>query len=223
MSDLAVNRVDPAEAAERVRADVKEALPSAGVDVRTLGDPEQPSMRQALRQGFVALTRSQGALFAVVADCNAPRPVRIQVRYVGIGRGAGPTSIVYLARLRHVVPGGAAFKSGRLGNGSFEGHPAVAAALSGTPRLGSAVSKLLQPTTVYGSMYFTIKPAAELLPDDDGAILAVFSAPGRRRMGLGGKRLDLAAFLDVASGIEGALATVPDVTPAATLNAPLPD
>jgi hypothetical protein len=222
MSDLAVNRVDPAEAAERVRADMQEALPSAGVQVRTLGDPEQPSMRQALRQGYAALVKSQGTLFAVVADCNAPRPVRVQVRYVSIGRGAGPTSIVYLARLRHVVPGAATFKSGRFRGGSFEGHPSVAAALSGTPRLGSAVSKFLQPTSVYGTVYFTIKPAAEVLPDDDGAILAVVSAPGRQRMGLG-KRVDLAAFLDIAGGVEGALATVPGVTPAATLNAPLPD
>ena len=41
-------------------------------------------------------------------------------------------------------------------------------------------------------------------------------------MGLGGVKVDLRSFLDVANGIEGALASVPGVTPAPARNVPLP-
>jgi hypothetical protein len=223
MPQLGMSRVDPAAAAELVRSDVQDFLPSAGVQVRTVGDPRQPTIREAMGKGFGRLFNSrESTFFAVVADFNVPRPVRVDVRYASVGRGAGPMSILYVARLGHQVPGSVTFKRGRFRSGTFEGDPGVASALNGTPRLGGAVWKLLQPTTVYGNLIFTIEPAAEVVPDEDGALLAVISAPARLKFGFGGVRLGLSAFLDIANGIEGAIAAAPGVTPAPAKHVPLP-
>ena len=223
MPNLGLNKVDPTAAAELVRKDVQEILPSAGVQVTTIGDPNQPSVREAMGQAFSRLlARQESTLFSVVADFNAPRPVRVVANYVGVGRGAGPISILYLARLKHRIPAAVAFRRGRFRNGTFDGEPNVARALSGVPRLDGAIWKLLQAKTVFGNIVFTIEPSAELAPDDDGAILIAFSAPARRKLGLGGIHVDTAAFLDIANGIEIALPSAAGVTPAPTLNVPLP-
>ncbi|HEY7969491.1 MAG TPA: hypothetical protein VID95_05800, partial [Candidatus Limnocylindrales bacterium] len=68
-----MNRIDPSAAAELARANVQETLPSAGVQLRTIGDPQQPTFRKAVGQGFSDLMSARGrTMFAVVADCNAP-------------------------------------------------------------------------------------------------------------------------------------------------------
>jgi hypothetical protein len=224
LPDLGMSRMDPAAAAASlVRGDVQETLPAAGVDVRTIGDPKQPSVRDAMGAGFSRLFDSRTSTsFAVLADFNAPRPVRVDLRYAAVGRGAGPMSVLYLARLGHQIPGSIAFKRGKMRNGSFDGEPIVASALNGRPRLCGAMAKLLREKAVYGNLVFTIKPGAEIVPDDDGAILAVVSAPGRRKMGFGGVRLELTQFLDLANGIDGAIASATGVTPARARNVPLP-
>jgi hypothetical protein len=106
--------------------------------------------------------------------------------------------------------------------GRFGGEPGVAAALSGVPGLGGAMRKLLREKTVYGPVIFRIEPSAAVVPDEKGAILVAVSAPARPTIGIS-YYLDLAAFLDIAQGIDGALGSVEGVKRASTINAPLTD
>jgi hypothetical protein len=223
MTNLGMDRVDPPKAAELVRANVLETLPTADVVIRTFGDPQQPSYREAVAQGYRQILKQQiPSIFVIVVDVATPRPIQIRVPYVGVGRGARPTAITYLARLGQCTPGEVAFKRGRLMGGRFGGEPGVAAALSGVPGLGGAMRKLLREKTVYGTVIFRIEPSAAVVPDEKGAILVAVSAPARPTIGIS-YYLDLAAFLDIAQGIDGALGSVEGVKPASTINAPLTD
>jgi hypothetical protein len=224
MPNLMIKRVDPAAAGEAVRADLADAIPSSAPRIRTFGDPQQPSFRQAMgRELGRSLHTRQAAVLAVVADVTSPRAMRVQVRYLTIGRGAGPSGIMFVARLRHVIPGEVSFRRGRFRNGTFEGDAAMAAALDGTSGLAAATWKLTQPATAYGTMMVTIESGADLVPDPDGALLVVSCMPARGFLNLGGYRIPTTQFLDVATGIERAIVSAPGVRPAPTANAPLPD
>lgn len=223
MANLMIKRADPAEAAAELTASIQETLPTAGVAIRKIGDPPQRSLLGAIGHelgGYFRTTESH--VFAVTADLSSPRPLQVHAHYVAVGRGAGPTSILYLTRLRHLIPGNVGFRRGRFRSGEFVGEPGVAATLSGVPDLGSRTWRLLQPNVVYGSTVFTIEALAELVPDDDGALFGAVCAPARKTLGLGGYRLDLASFLDIVNRIEGALPTAQGVTPVERLNVPLP-
>ena len=223
MANLMIKRADPEAAKAELIASIHETLPNAGVQTRSIGDVEQRSLFGALGHELGGYFRAhEPGIFSVTADCSSPRPLRIHCQYVAVGRGAGPSSILYLTRLRHVIPGPVAFKRGTFRSGQFEGEPGVAERLSGIDGIGSAVWRLLQPLVVYGTAVLTIESFAELFPDDDGALFGVVSAPARKTFGLGGYRLDLAAFLEIASTIESALASAPGVVPAATINVALP-
>ncbi len=222
MSSLSVERVDPAKAAELVRSNVLEMLPTASVEIRTFGDPQQPSYREAVGQNYRQVFRQQiPSIFAIVVDLVTPRPIQIRLPYVSVGLGAGPTAITYLARLGHVIPGEVTFKRGRLMGGRFEGEPAVASALSGVPSLAGAMRKLLRDKAAYGTLVFTIEPTGGVIPDEEGAIVLAVSAPARPTIGIS-QYLDLPAFLDIANGIDQALPSAAGVTRAPTSNAPLP-
>ena len=143
--------------------------------------------------------------------------------YVGLGMGAVPTSITYLARLRPLVPQAVSFKKGLFRNGSWSGDPAIAKALGGAPGLGAAAWHLVQPKVVYGNAIYTIEAGAVVAPDPDGAILVVVSTPDMGRLNVGGARPAVKALLDVAERIEAALVAAPGVESAAASNVPLPE
>src|SRR5947207_8253239 len=139
VAGLMLKRVDLAAAADQVRAAIIEFAPSAGVQVRTFGDPAQSSVLGAFGREFGRYFASrENVLFSVQADWGTPRPLRLHCNYVAIGRGAGPLSILYLTRLPYVVPGTAAFKRGRFRSGRFDGERDMAAKLSAVDGLGSA-------------------------------------------------------------------------------------
>jgi hypothetical protein len=224
MANMAVSRVNPAEAAERLADAIREQLPSAGVKTRTLGDPQQRSLAGAWSHEMAGYFRSsEPGIFAVIADCNAPRPLRLACEYVEIGRGAAPVSITYQTRLRHLVPGGVAFRKGAFRSGTWEGQPALAAALANVPGLSAALWHLIQPKTVYGNIFLEIEAGAALLPDPDGAVFVVISTPARGRLNLGGPRPAVKDVLDLAGRIEEALPSMSGVTAAPTANAALPE
>jgi hypothetical protein len=221
--NLFVKRADPAAAAAELAASIRETLPTAGVTTRTLGMPQQRSLVGAIGHELSSFFRSSEAfIFSVTAASSTPRPIEIVGHYVPVGRGAGPSSILYLTRLRHVIPGGVAFQRGRFRSGEFQGDPVVSVALNAVDGLGAAVWRLLQPHVVYGSTVVTTEPLAALIPDDDGALFGVISAPARKTFGLGGYRLDLAAFLDLTNGIDTAIARAPGVQPVSVVDVPLP-
>jgi hypothetical protein len=223
-TNLMVNRVDPDAAAEALRLAVQEAVPTAGVTIRVLGTPEQPSLGGALGHELGASFRtSERMIFSVLGTVGGARPLRIGAGYVPVARGAGPVGILYEARLRVVVPGRASFRQGRFRSGDFEGDAAVAGALSKVDGLGSTIWRFLQPVVIYNQTTFTIDPLMDLIPDDDGAVVVAYAAPARATFGLGGYRLALKEFLDIAAGIETALGSVAEVTPAPSPNAPLPE
>jgi hypothetical protein len=223
MANLMIKRADPAEAGQQLEAVIREALPTAGVTIRTSGDPEQPSFAAAFGHELSGWFRNrERTIFVVGADVGGERPLRITAGYVPVGRGAGPVGILYETPLRVVVPGPASFRRGRFRSGDFTGEPPVATALSGVKDLGSTIWKMLQPVVIYNQTTFTIEPVVEVVPDDDGAVLVAYSAPARATFGLGGYRLDLKVYLDVAAAIERALAAAVGVTPAPAPNAPLP-
>ena len=223
MTNLMTKRADPADAAAALVAEIAAILPNAGVTTRTIGRPEQRSLLGAIGHELGGWLRStEPGIFGVTADVSSPRPLRLHAHYVAVGRGAGPSSILYLTRLRHVIPGPAAFERGRFRSGSFTGDPEVAGPLAAARDLGSVLWRLLQPHVVYGSAVLTTDPFAELLPDVDGAFFGALSAPARATLGLGGYRLDLGRFLDAADRIDAALAGAPGIMPAPVLNVPLP-
>ena len=222
--NLVIKRVDPAAAAETIAASIRDTLPTAGVTTTTFGTPEQPSVVGAIGHELRASFRtSQEVIFSVAATVGGPRPVRIHAGYVQVARSAGPVGILYETRLRVVTPGVASFRRGRFRSGDFTGDPLVAGALSGVKGLGSTIWRFLQPAVVFYQTTFTIEPLLDVVPDDDGAVLVAYSTPGRSTFGLGGYRLALREFLDIAAGIESALAAAPGIGPAPSPSAPLPE
>ena len=224
VSNLMIKRVDPAAAATALTESIQEELPTAGVTTRTEGTPEQQSLAGAFGHEISAWFRDrERMIFNVRADIGGERPIRLHAGYVPVARGAGPVGILYETRLRVLAPAGVAFRRGRFRSGEFVGDPAVAAALSAVKDLGSTTWKFLQPIVIYNQSTYTIEPSLDVVPDDDGAVLVAYSAPARARFGLGGYRLDLRAYLDIAGTIERGLAGVTGVRPAPASNVPLPD
>ena len=130
---------------ERVTDDtrIREALPTAGVTIRTSGSPDQRSFAEAFGHELSGWFRNrERTIFVVGADVGGERPLRITAGYVPVGRGAGPVGILYETRLRVVVPGPASFRRGRFRSGDFAGDPPVAGALSGVKDLGSTIWKM---------------------------------------------------------------------------------
>ncbi|HET7472516.1 MAG TPA: hypothetical protein VFJ71_05275 [Candidatus Limnocylindrales bacterium] len=222
-ANLMIKRVDPGAAAEALTASVRDVLPTAGVSTQIFGTPEQPSLGAAIGHELGAYFRnSERTIFSVLATVGGARPLRIGAGYVPVGRGAGPVGVLYEARLSVLVPALTSFRRGRFRSGEFSGDPAVAGALAGVRGLGSTIWRFLQPVVIYNQTTFTIEPLLDLVPDDDGAVLVAYSAPARATFGLGGYRLGLQPFLDIAAGIETALAAAAGIRPAPSPNAPLP-
>jgi hypothetical protein len=225
MASLATNHVDPEEAAANLVAVIRDEIPTASVSTEASGATKQPSFREALGHELSGYFRSKEPVaFAIRADWSDPRPLQVEVRYVQVGRAAGPLSILYLTRLGTAVAGAAAVRrkgSWPFAKAGFEGDADVSGALSRADGLGKAILKLLDPAVMIGTTAFTIEPFLEVIPDDDGAILAVFSAPARERGGFGAYRLALRSVLEVATEIEKTLGRLPGARQPARPGAPL--
>jgi hypothetical protein len=226
VANLATKRVDSAAAAANLEAVIRAEIPSAGIKTTVSGSPKQPSFRETFGHELSGYFRSTSPiLFWVRAEWSTPRPLEVQVRYVQVGPSAGPLSVLYVTRLRLVVPGQAVLKrtgTWPLTKADFGGDPVVREPLAAAAGFGKAVHNFLQPKVVLGSAIYSIEPFIEVAPDEDGAILAAFNTPARERHGLGGFKLAIRSFLEIAEGIERTLGSVPGARQADRPNAPLP-
>ena len=226
MGNLATKHVDPAEATDNLVAAIRDEVPSARVTTESSGSPTQPSFRGAFGHELAGYFRSTEAIaFEVQADWTGPRPMRVQCRYVQVGRQAGPLSVLYLTRLRVVVPGTAVIRrkwARPLTRAVFDGDPTVKEPLAAAPGLGKGVARFLQPSLVIGNAVFKIEPFVEVDADDDGALFAAFTTPARGSHGFGGYHLDIRAFLEIADAVERTLTAAPGTRPVDHPNIPLP-
>ena len=225
MADLVIKRLDRDEAAANVEAAVRREVPAAtNLRVAVEGDPQPRSIvRGSLAEIEARLGQPRGIAIRVTVDADSPRPVRVRCDFMPVGRGAAVATVVSMVRLRRVIPGEAHYRRVRFRTSSLEANGKLRDLLAAAPGLDGRVGQYLRGAVVLGSgTAVTIDPYVHLWPSPDGAILVSYDTPGTKRLGLGGRFLDLAGFVAIAVEIEKATVNLADSWAAPFPAVPLP-
>ena len=191
----------------------------------TVGDPQQPTFRKAVGQGFSDLMSVDAAARSSRSSPTATLRDRSGSRSATRASAAAPdqsrsstwhgSASAFMARSRSSGAGSAMARSRAI--------PSAAAALSAVPSLGSATSEDASGKDGLREHPLHDRARGRGRSGRRWGHPRGRAAPARRKLGFAGFRLDLGPFLDLAGAIEGSLATAPGATPAPTMNAPLPD
>jgi hypothetical protein len=223
--NLWIKRADAGAAAAGVDAAIREEVPTAvDVTTRVEGQIEDRSWSRAAKAEMAGYFSNRfRTAFAVIADARTPRPVRISCGWVAVGRGAVVGTIQYETRLRRTVPGTATLRRGWLRSGVVDADPGLREVLTAAAPLRREIGRFLRPSLFIGNAALKIKPLLVVVPDDDGALVVALAMPLKTRYGFGRSILDLVTFLDIADGLEAALAHLPGSVAIPTALSPLPE
>jgi len=213
LADLVIKRLDRDEAAANVEAVVRREIPAAtNLRVVVEGDPRPRSIVQgSLAEISASLGERRGVVIRVTLDADTPRPIRVRCDFLPVGRGAAVATVMSVVRLRRVIPGGAHYRRVRFRTSALVADGRLRELLAGAPDLDGKVGRFLRGAVVLGgSTALTIEPYVHLSPDPDGAFLVSYDTPGTKRLGLGGRFLNLDGFLAIAVAIEQATVNLPD-------------
>lgn len=213
MADLVIKRLDRDEAAANVEAVIRREVPGAtSLSTVVEGDPQPRSIAQgSLAEIYARLGERRGVAIRVTVDADTPRPMRVRCDFMPVGRGAAVATVMSMVRLRRVIPGEAHYRRVRFRTSALEADGRLREQLAGAPGLDGQVGKFLRGAVVLGSgTAVTIDPYVHLSPSPDGAFLVSYDTPGTKRLGLGGRFLNLDGFLAIAEAIETATVNLPD-------------